>query len=478
MMRLKSALAVLSLIGGLGFGAFDAIARADEAGPRARTLDFETTTAPARLIMGEDQGALFELTREHAFAGTGSGVLRLPSSPGQNNTAATAIPIAADAYRGRIVQLSAWLRSEGRDDGVSGLWMRIDRASGSPAFFDNMADRPVRTTEWTRVSIAAPVPQDATTILIGLIKSGEGAIWIDDLRFAVSTEATLNAAKRAAISHYLETAIDALRSVHHQTHILDWDEVKAEAREVAEKAQDTSDVYSFIDDVIARLGDPHTRLIRPVGSSEARGSNLPTQDVRGDISIVALPTLVAAPGATISQQYEAVTRTFTSQPRCGFILDLRDNRGGDMWPMLNGLEPILGTAPFGYFIAPEQPPRAWAVDAAGRVAIVDQVMPSEGRSTPPTAILLGPATASSGELVAVAFMGRNGARSFGSPTLGYTTANLPVVLSDKAVLSITGARVANRETVVVDGPLSPDEPSGAPVEAAIAWLETQGCNAP
>lgn len=116
--------------------------------------------------------------------------------------------------------------------------------------------------------------------------------------------------------------------------------------------------------------------------------------------------------------------------------------------------------------------------AAGRVAIVDEVVHSEGRPTPPTAILFGPATASSGELVAVAFMGRNGARSFGSPTFGYTIANLPVLLSDGAVLSITGARVANREAVVVGGSLSPDEPSSTPEEAAIAWLEAQGCDAP
>jgi carboxyl-terminal processing protease len=37
----------------------------------------------------------------------------------------------------------------------------------------------------------------------------------------------------------------------------------------------------------------------------------------------------------------------------GWIVDLRDNRGGNMWPMLAGIGPILGEGTAGYFIDPD-----------------------------------------------------------------------------------------------------------------------------
>ena len=36
---------------------------------------------------------------------------------------------------------------------------------------------------------------------------------------------------------------------------------------------------------------------------------------------------------------------------CGLIVDLSDNEGGNMWPMLNGLYSILPAKPLGYFVS-------------------------------------------------------------------------------------------------------------------------------
>ena len=38
---------------------------------------------------------------------------------------------------------------------------------------------------------------------------------------------------------------------------------------------------------------------------------------------------------------------------CGWIVDLRGNTGGNMWPMLAGLKPFLGDEPLGTFVSRE-----------------------------------------------------------------------------------------------------------------------------
>jgi hypothetical protein len=37
----------------------------------------------------------------------------------------------------------------------------------------------------------------------------------------------------------------------------------------------------------------------------------------------------------------------------GWIVDLRGNSGGDMWPMVAGLGPIIGDGVLGAFVAPD-----------------------------------------------------------------------------------------------------------------------------
>ncbi len=57
---------------------------------------------------------------------------------------------------------------------------------------------------------------------------------------------------------------------------------------------------------------------------------------------------------------------------CGWIVDLRDNPGGNMWPMVAGLGPILGEGVLGFFVDPDSVVDTWtyadgasALDGAG-----------------------------------------------------------------------------------------------------------------
>src|SRR6202163_3923712 len=92
---------------------------------------------------------------------------------------------AADDYLGKRVRISATVGTENATGWV-GLWMRTDSAERSAVTFDNMKDRPITgTTGWNRTAVVLDVPANASLIAFGVIVSGEGAAWLDDVKFEV-----------------------------------------------------------------------------------------------------------------------------------------------------------------------------------------------------------------------------------------------------------------------------------------------------
>jgi hypothetical protein len=97
----------------------------------------------------------------------------------------------ADAFRGKRVRMSGYVRSEEVSD-WAGLWMRVDGPQipnsqmREALAFDNMQDRPIKaTSDWTRYEIVLDVPEQAQEIAFGLLLTGQGQVWMDDLKFEV-----------------------------------------------------------------------------------------------------------------------------------------------------------------------------------------------------------------------------------------------------------------------------------------------------
>src|SRR5690606_13252400 len=80
-----------------------------------------------------------------------------------------------------------------------------------------------------------------------------------------------------------------------------------------------------------------------------------------------------------------------------WIVDLSGNRGGNMWPMLGGLSPLLGTEGVGRFRYRDGSSIAWTFKSLEGIVDVRDL-----RSVP-VAVVTSGRTASSGEAVAVAF---------------------------------------------------------------------------
>jgi hypothetical protein len=89
--------------------------------------------------------------------------------------------ISAQNYAGQRIRFRARVRTQDVSD-WAGLWMRVDSQSRHGAAFYNSHDKPIRgTSDWQERSVVLDVPQDATVIAFGVIDSGKGQVWIDQL---------------------------------------------------------------------------------------------------------------------------------------------------------------------------------------------------------------------------------------------------------------------------------------------------------
>lgn len=92
--------------------------------------------------------------------------------------------IQADAYRGKRVRISAWVKTKSPDSHAQ-LWSRLDALKRNPGF-DNMANRPVRgITDWQKYELVLDVPDDVVAIVFGAMSLNQGTIWLDDFNLEV-----------------------------------------------------------------------------------------------------------------------------------------------------------------------------------------------------------------------------------------------------------------------------------------------------
>jgi len=305
----------------------------------------------------------------------------------------------------------------------------------------------------------------------------------------------------------------------------DWNQI--EARLIARLSSESlpADADPLILEALAELNDPHFAFdsaakqaaaepesTAPPPAEANEASNpvpaaspspppppIPTEPVgrmlNDEIAYLLLPMRGDADSQTL-QAYAAASRSlieqFASQSPRGWIIDLRLNGGGTIWPMLLAIEPFVGNGPVLTSIGAEGITATFGLTEgaawldAGKGATTQLEMPPgakiETRIDAPLAVLTGPWTMSSGEGLAIALRTHPTARTFGEPTAGLTTVTQIYTLSDGSKLTVPVARMGDINGQAILGALHPDEsvsfdnwPSDndAVVQAAIQWLISQ-----
>lgn len=324
----------------------------------------------------------------------------------------------------------------------------------------------------------------------------------------------------APIPPALAEAIEIIRASALDGERLDWDALGAEI--VSRLGEDaTAEAYRL--GALEAYADPHASYLSaeqmhawqtaPPAEPDAPVEDEPPVQPEVQPAVPAAPWGELLPGGVgylglppcttgEPEQLQAYARTLRelivsldARGATAWVVDLRLNGGGNMWPMLAGLAPLIGDGPAATSAgrAPGGGPAvvttglegedAWLDDGGGRSTQFTLawdgpgVGPAQARSR--IGVLLGPWTMSSGELVAVALASRAGTRSFGEPTAGLTTATGFFPLSDGSALVLPVSRMATVGGPAIVGPIQPDEaaPFGdwprvddEPVRAALQWL--------
>lgn len=328
---------------------------------------------------------------------------------------------------------------------------------------------------------------------------------------------------------FLNSAIDVMQQHDLRGQAVDWSQLRIDAFKHAAGAFNPIDTYPAIYWALVQLNDPASHLRLPEGlypdqiallqqaekdarkdaPAGDRPSAPPTPFVarhlpEGHIvtfegksfGYVVLPTCAAKDKDGL-MLYAADVRHILSDlsaqnPR-GWIIDLRGNTGGNMWPMLTGIGPVLGNGVVGSFVTATgkipwfyQDGKSGTRNNAGLETVslslpVDSPQTGSAASPEPVAVLVDSSTANSAEAITIAFHGRPQTRFFGQRTAGKSTAVQPFALADGAQLYLTTALDADRSGKTYPDGFTPDvvipavstlpsQANDAALNAAGGWL--------
>ena len=297
---------------------------------------------------------------------------------------------------------------------------------------------------------------------------------------------------------YIAEAVAVMRADALYKQQLDFDQIHETIREYAEGAQTVEDTHAAIAKSLPLLNDHHSGFypittlreewgwssvdvesvkagIPPNIDADQLPSILRTLDFAegkllddhiGYLSVPPFESMYRQTMLAFADSLQTLIRKMDEGGAIGWIIDLRDNYGGNAMPMIAGLGPLLDDDNSYYGIDETGTVRTQTFYRDGYYDVEDEREPQLllAPSTTykvrdpalPIAILTSSKTASSAEAIVAIFKGQPNVRIVGSRTNGLTTVNHFVFLSDNSVLNLTMAHYANRDKDLYIQGIDPD----------------------
>lgn len=273
-------------------------------------------------------------------------------------------------------------------------------------------------------------------------------------------------------------AITPQRYVHKAVAIMDknalfangqlWESAKKQALSSTPETMD--EAYKIVREALKTAGGKHSFLMErsTVQYNDTLQWRMPMIDMTEDgILVITIPDFSG--NEIQARQYAQTLLDGISPDVQRVILDLRGNTGGNMYPMIAGVNALL---PDGIVLKFRRQNGRESNLTAEYIANV-QGVERKATISPDIAILTDGDTASSGEALLICFRGLSNVRTFGSPTAGYASANRSFDMRDGSILVITtSCDVARTGEVFCDDPINPDCLTDTPMDAALEWLRT------
>jgi len=474
--------------------------------PSIHALPFAADTGESlhpRWTAGEVTGVTpehYALSLDQDLASERAGSLRFEGqAPGVYHTVWTTLPLPEQRSAALLLEVE-WNQYQEGSTGQPFVWVRMDRGEEVLGMVDSRDLPQAEAGTWSDFLLKVPIPRETEDLVLGVGLLGTGVAQFGNLRASLGGSGYSAAASPEAKA-YLNDFLEIVESEAMMREQVDWPQMRKDLRSLTRGAKTTADTYPAIRFCLSALQDRHSRLLTPAYISgydpveEEDGSLCPApmllpewERLEGDIGYLWLPGHLSFDEESPLRFAAEIARAIDSFDGCrGIVLDLRNNGGGNMWPMLAGLGPLLGAEVVGSFDYLDGSSDIWwyrnseagqgdypgtKVDPPHQVSFAKDL---------PVAILISRWTGSSGEATLVAFLGRPNVRTFGEPTTGLSTGNSSIPLADGAILLLTTSVYADRTGKQYGNRIQPDvlvEPSAkqdtpdAALARALEWLQS------
>lgn len=245
----------------------------------------------------------------------------------------------------------------------------------------------------------------------------------------------------------------------------EWEKAKEEA--LSAKPSSLEEAQEMVLKAGKVAGGKHTFLMiaDEVNDNDTSGWEMPTVELlENDIAYIKLPAFSG--NAEEGVKYANTVLNAIPDALQGVIIDLRGNRGGNMYPMIAAVHRFLPDDVILKFSSRKRPMSINTFFVMKSVGIAEQKP-----INCPVALLTDEWTGSSGEAVLLCFRGLSNARAFGLPTAGYCSCNQPFPLPGGSLLVLTtGEDIARTGEAFCDDPIEPDVTTEMPFEEALEWI--------
>ncbi|MCX2452530.1 S41 family peptidase [Pedobacter sp. PLR] len=314
-----------------------------------------------------------------------------------------------------------------------------------------------------------------------------------------------------SVKKYLDSSLVIIEKNALNSSKVDWKELRKDVYKKTAGARTYEDILPVYTYIFEQIDDHHGSLKfkqktygwtgkeQPnvnnlIKAATKKYTNVRSERIGKDIGYILIPgnsDFRSQHMDSISRSIKQAIAKIHNKHIKGWIIDLRVNTGGNMYPMIAGLTEFLGEGKVGGFMTSDhQPDGNWIIKEG--VFYVDsiQVSPVKYEGYPikkdlPIAVLISGYTASSGEMTAITTIGRKNSIRIGENSAGYTTSNLGFELNGYSGLNLAVDYASDRNGQIYPKNLRPDVlvPDGdnfeklkddEKIKKAVLWLKNIG----
>ncbi len=395
------------------------------------------------------------------------------------------------------IKLTCYIKTENLK-GNAALWCQVWDKNNKKIGFQNteMQELIIKgDNDWHKYTLSVSVDSSVNKLVLGGYISGDGSAWFDNLQIEnldYKGNTTAN-----EVTKFIGDFNQIIKKNSIYSDSLDWDSIDKNIKELAMGLTNISEakvLTTYMIDQLRKAGDNHSFLqTKTVAQNYAKSNSTPLkpkakllEDKVGYIYVPGFTSTNDSISKIFVDTIQNLIKNLDTQYKIkGWIVDLRDNQGGNMHPMIAGLGPLIGEGTLGYFIKKDTDfklANRWYYEGgiAGNgknISLTNSLNPYKIKKTQQKiAVLISSKTGSSGEMTAISFIGKKNVKLFGQQSGGYTTGNVSFKLSDGSALVLASSLVADRNQkkylkgIIPDVIIKPSDKDDDTLKDAMAWI--------